>query len=432
MSPLSYYTALRDWDHSPGQALYRGFERPASLQCVACHSGLPRPLPGAANRYRQPAFEYLSIGCERCHGPGEKHAGLRLAGKEAAGEIDVSIVNPAKLPPGLRDDVCNQCHLIGDIRVMQPGKNDLDFRPGTPLNHTASMFNLPASMKPPGSQAVDQVNQLKTSRCWQQSGGKLGCITCHDPHQPVGGPEAVSRFRSRCLSCHQTAACVLPASARQSTLPPDNCLQCHMPRGEVTDVAHAPRTNHGIPRDDAQALERLLADDLATASDLTWETPVAGQSEPGLRSLALAHARAAERVPFFRGKAIGLMEQAAKTFPEDVEVQAEFGRLLSMLAPARAKEAASALERGFSLGSASVSAKAALAGIHRAQGATERAAMLYREASESDPYDSSLCIALARIYTSLGRGDEARKLIERVRSFDPTNQALAEFDAKGF
>lgn len=429
MSPLSYYAAVGDWDRSPGQALYRGFERPAPLQCVACHSGIPRPLGGDTNRYEQPAFEHLAIGCERCHGPGEAHVNVRLAGKEVAREADLTIVNPARLPAGLRDDVCNQCHLIGDIRVMQPGKTDLDFRPGTPLDNTASAFNLPAGMKPPGSQAVDQVNQMKMSRCWQQSNGKLGCISCHDAHQSMHGPEAVSGYRSRCLSCHDASACVAPVSSRQNTSPPDNCLKCHMPQSEVSDVAHAPRTNHGIPRDDAQALERMLADDFGGRVDLTWETPVEGQPDPGLRSLALAYSKAAEKLQFFLGRATGLMERAVKTFPNDAEVQAEFGLLLSRVGPTRSTDAVSALERALALGSPSLAAKAALAQIYREQGDTNQAIKLYREAIASDPYDSSISLSLARIYLSVDRPEEAGELIDKVRSFDPANPALEEFSS---
>jgi tetratricopeptide (TPR) repeat protein len=180
-----------------------------------------------------------------------------------------------------------------------------------------------------------------------------------------------------------------------------------------------------------QALERLLADNFGAQNELSWETPVEGQRDPGLRSLALAYSKAAEKLQFFLGRATGLMERAVKTLPDDAEVQAEFGRLLSRVGPARRKDAVSALERGLALGSPSLAAKAVLAQIYREQGDTEQAIKLYREAIASDPYDSSLSLSLARIYVSANRREEAQALVAKVKSFDPANPALEEFSGKG-
>ena len=126
ISPLSYYSSERRWDLSPGHETgqFRNFNRPAGELCVSCHSGL-RLVDGASNSFRLPAAGSLSIGCERCHGPGQIHAGAR--DPQTARR---SIVNPAKLPDALRDDVCNQCHLAGDARVVRPGQNVRRFQAG--------------------------------------------------------------------------------------------------------------------------------------------------------------------------------------------------------------------------------------------------------------------------------------------------------------
>src|SRR5262249_44104104 len=124
LPPLSFYSSTRKWDLSPGyeSGLSRGFTRPAGDLCVSCHSGLSRPIPGTFNQFRTPAFQILSIGCERCHGPGALHVAERRAAKALDGPIDRTIGNPLALSPRLRDDVCYQCHLAGDARVQRPLK----------------------------------------------------------------------------------------------------------------------------------------------------------------------------------------------------------------------------------------------------------------------------------------------------------------------
>src|SRR5206468_9346938 len=51
-----------------------------------------------------------------------------------------SIVNPAKLTPWLVDNICMRCHQSGQARVLQPGKDYSDFRPGAALDDTLSIF----------------------------------------------------------------------------------------------------------------------------------------------------------------------------------------------------------------------------------------------------------------------------------------------------
>ena len=284
-SPLSYYTARGAWDLSPGYAAgpFRGFTRPVSAACLFCHSGAPQPV---------------AIGCERCHGSGE-HA---------------QFVNPAKLAPGPREDVCYQCHLGGDIRILRAGKTELDFRPGGRLGDTVAVFSLPPSAKPDGLDAVGQPAQLRMSRCWKASQGKLGCLSCHDPHAER------TDYRSRCLQCHASRPCVAAAATRRATSPPDNCVMCHMPRSPLNRVAHIAHTNHRILRFAEEALDPSPP---SGPMELTCET----QPEPDLRSKALAYATAAQGLPVFGDRARALLAQAGREYPEDKEITAALAAL---------------------------------------------------------------------------------------------------------
>jgi tetratricopeptide (TPR) repeat protein len=84
------------------------------------------------------------------------------------------------------------------------------------------------------------------SRCFRGSAGRLGCISCHDPHVHVGPDERVAYFRDRCLKCHQDRGCSLPAEERRPR--GDSCIDCHMPPYGSSDVAHTAATDHRVPR----------------------------------------------------------------------------------------------------------------------------------------------------------------------------------------
>jgi len=90
---------------------------------------------------------------------------------------------------------------------------------------------------------------MRESRCYQQSGQRLGCISCHDPHRLPEAAERVAYYRDRCLVCHADRGCRLPRPARIARNADDDCTACHMPRVQATDVAHTSLTRHNIPRD---------------------------------------------------------------------------------------------------------------------------------------------------------------------------------------
>src|SRR5262249_42797651 len=106
-------------------------------------------------------------------------------------------------------------------------------------------------VKPPtqtgDSKFVGQVEQMHVSRCFQASKGKMGCLTCHNPHEYPLASERVAYYRARCQKCHADKGCSVPREIRAQTSKDDNCVHCHMPAGP-SDIQHHSITDHRIPR----------------------------------------------------------------------------------------------------------------------------------------------------------------------------------------
>src|SRR5262249_3995244 len=132
-SPITWYASKKKWDLSPGfdGPGYPGFTRPIVDTCLYCHAGQFTNVDGAVNRL---AFTEKAISCESCHGPGSLHRDLHEAKKSSPGQEDLTIVNPAKLPRNLQEDICAHCHYTGATTIVLRGRAMTDFRPGAPLS----------------------------------------------------------------------------------------------------------------------------------------------------------------------------------------------------------------------------------------------------------------------------------------------------------
>jgi hypothetical protein len=248
-SPMSWYTTKSRWDVSPGFDLGTAIQRPTITQCLYCHIDQHEKIADTVNRYKLPLSKLqLSIGCERCHGPGQLHSQERTEGRPLDAShpgIDTSIVNPKHLSDDLQLSICGQCHLSGKVRVTRKDRKEHDFRPGLPLELFINAFltHPEANFK---NKAVGHFDQMLQAKCRTANGGKLLCTTCHDPHQSLEPQEAHRRYLSDCKSCHQTFVCSQTQEARDKQQ--DDCIHCHMPTNSNTNIAHTSLTDHRILR----------------------------------------------------------------------------------------------------------------------------------------------------------------------------------------
>ena len=119
---------------SPGyeRANHHRFSRPVKPICLFCHND-PTPLkPGTFATYAEPLA--LGISCARCHGNGAAHVAARSEGKAPAlGQADSTILNPKHLDKKRQLQICQQCHLPGEARVLMPKQDWTEYDPRTPL-----------------------------------------------------------------------------------------------------------------------------------------------------------------------------------------------------------------------------------------------------------------------------------------------------------
>ena len=316
-APVSYYSASQRWDLSPGfqNSDRLHLTRPVEPACLRCHASRLQPLAGTLNGFADPPFLEGGIGCERCHGSGEGHIEKIKAGAIEGG---LGIVNPRKLPPERRDSICAQCHLTGVARIDNPARDSASFRAGELLSDYVSVFvwsGAPAEMK-----VTSHFEKLAESRCKIVSGDRLWCGSCHNPHSLPAADEKASFFRSKCLECH-AGAVPCKASAQLRARSDNRCVDCHMPKNPVIDVAHAVYTDHSIPR-------RAGTSARVPVSSNRVLRPF-GNSRASDRDLGLAYAFVVEdeRNPVYEALAFELLRTAIARQPDDVPTLVQLARL---------------------------------------------------------------------------------------------------------
>jgi hypothetical protein len=418
-TPISWFTQKQRWDLSPGFAEPVFTGRIVGSSCLFCHANRVHEHPQQPNRFLPPLFEGLAIGCERCHGPGERHI-------DSTDRLD--IVNPARLPAQLRDAVCEQCHLEGEARILRAGRQLFDYRPGLPLYDFWAVV-VPDRHSGEDTKAVNHVEQMYQSKCFTKAvdGVKLGCITCHDPHVHVGPSQRQTYYRPKCLLCHDDAkeapVCSEPLPERQQVSPQDSCIDCHMPRYRSWDVVHTATTDHRIVRRPVQQTPpfRPNLDNVALIGFYRDRFP-GGDSQTersvGLGLLKMIRMNMLRPQPH-ADRALRLLETALGRDPSDSVVrQGKVEAYLLLNRPAEAlSEAEVLIEEQPENGELLVHAAYAAQG----SGQLDRARNYWRRAVELNPFLADDQVHLLKLLIRVGQIDEAQKYCEQLLRLDPFN-----------
>jgi hypothetical protein len=408
-APVSYYAQKDRWDLSPGYELDPEMPvRPIEKSCLFCHAGGVQHVAGTLNRYASPAFSQNGVGCERCHGPGSEHIkGL------------AKMVNPAELDPARRDSICAQCHLLSEVRILKPGKDLYQFRPGQLLSDYASYF-VYANSGNQGLHTISHVEEMAQSTCKRQSGDRMSCISCHDPHYFPPPEVRVSYFREKCLACHQLTG--VTAWQKQHFSQELDCIGCHMQKTSRVDVGHAAATDHRI-------LRRPLKQ---TTEPRPGESLIGFGSKESARELGLAYAEIALRTNYSRHKseAFRLLNEAVRQYPKDIEVLVR----LAFLYQERGEfERARVLyETALSENPQQSVAAVNLGAIYARENQVERAIELWVTALDYDPSSRPGGINLAQFLCSRGDQKQARVILQKLLRFNPdlrvAKQLLRDMD----
>lgn len=179
-----YYILPRLWSVQSKKwrpySTYGWQKRPYSKYCIGCHSVGFDP--------KTKSFAEHSVGCESCHGPGEKHSAH--PGKE-------NIVNPKRLPEDRSEEICASCHVRG---------KDLSGEYFFPIGYSPG--GVLSKYLVPLEKNEGENDNVAIHRIWdkwkadREAQARSRCEVCgiHQTAKPQGAQISVDAI---CMSCHE-------------------------------------------------------------------------------------------------------------------------------------------------------------------------------------------------------------------------------------
>jgi hypothetical protein len=392
-----------------------GFTRRVTANCLFCHAGRVNVENEAGDLFQpgQP-FAETSIGCERCHGPGRRHAS----------DPRRAPVNPATLSPDRRDEVCEQCHLFGAARVPQPGRAPAGYRPGERLGEVVAVYDYAAPAT--AASVTGHPQEMKRSACRLGSQNRLWCGSCHEVHEnpPADARARAAFYRAKCRNCHAPDACKRTPDASAAHREND-CIACHMPKRPVVESAHVTFTDHRIPRRPGSEPGAMVqSEKLIPVISPSQDDPVVAS-----RNLGFAYAQAAGatgRVEFQR-RAADLLQPLIGTAAADASFWHTLGE--AHLALKELSAAERAFRKAAKLDPRSAEAQYSLGYVLQLGGHVADSAGAYRRAVALDAGKAEAWANLAAAYAAMGKPSEAARAIDAAVKLEPGNLKWRAFAA---
>lgn len=428
--PLGWYAEKGgSWGMSPGfDSRHPATRRLVSYECIFCHDGYPRIPAGHDAPESEPVFSGdlpQGIDCQRCHGPGGNHVDtVQTAGANRA-KIRASIVNPARLSPQLRLDLCMQCHLEPTSTAIPAlirrfNRGPFSFAPGEPLSAFLLAFDhAPGTHDDKFEIVGSSAYRLRQSRCFIETKGALTCDTCHDPHQPPRGEPVARHYSEVCRQCHAAAFDERVSKGTHPTAA--DCVTCHMPKRRTEDVVHVVMTDHLIQRrpPSRDLLAELAERHPTEAEEYHGEVvPYYPSSLPASGADALYRPLAQVMMKNnLRGGVAGLARLMAAQPPREAEWYFQLGD--AWLAGGDPVKAVAAYEQAGRLKPPTARGLQALAKGWKASGQPRRSAEALQQAVQIAPSDAGSWYQFGVLASEMGRPAEAIERMQKAIALDP-------------
>ncbi|MFH0778377.1 MAG: multiheme c-type cytochrome [Candidatus Eisenbacteria bacterium] len=167
--------------------------------CGSCHTtgyryeGHQGGMEGVAGTWALDGVQ-----CERCHGPGSKHA-------------EDPYVSPLRIDRSVL--LCGECHSSGNVSLIPASGGFTGYH-----------------------QEYNEMHATKKI--------SFACVDCHDPHVSVheSSPTGSSAIRTSCMVCHfREAAAYAASDLPHFDLGTIDCMECHMPYAGKVAEGQLPR-----------------------------------------------------------------------------------------------------------------------------------------------------------------------------------------------
>jgi tetratricopeptide (TPR) repeat protein len=398
-APLTWYPARKVWGASPGYEVadHPGLFREIKPDCLYCHADPAPHVTGSLNRYLDPAP--VAIGCTRCHGDTRAHVADRQAGHKTNDPV-----MPSRLDAARRADVCDQCHLVGAVRLAREGRAFGQYLPGDRLEDTVAIF---VRLQPGSAFGIaSHGERLRRSRCGE---GQLACTQCHAPHAPHGEADR----STACRQCHGETHRTCKGAGG------NDCAGCHMHRAQTSDIPHVAMTDHLIrvrPEAPQSAPEHA-------AGPLVWVAhPEPNPSDPDRRLLlGRAYAESARvggpDIDTDRQRATELLTGALEALPGSAEGWADLASMQQLAGNRAGLDAA--IERAAALAPGDVRISRGAAASRLTAGKAAEALRAVDAGLATEPDSVALRLARANALVLLQRRAEARAAFDHAWSLRP-------------